>query len=155
LFLSEGQQDSLQYKLGTGPLSFFIRRLLVRYHRNYPSTCSAKCIDSDMNKLARRAIKYLILSGLILAPPSTWAQTEGEASQGKAFAKAAWTQCHAVGKKQLRSPYRYAPRFRSVENTPSMTATTLHVSFETPHSSMPNLILRSATRKMSAPKSSA
>jgi mono/diheme cytochrome c family protein len=82
-----------------------------------------------------------------LAPPSIWAQTEGDASQGKTFAEAACSQCHAVGKKQLRSPYGYAPSFRSVENTPSMTAATLHVSFETPHSSMPNLILRSTDKE--------
>jgi len=52
-------------------------------------------------------------------------------------------KCHAVGRAQYFSPNRYAPSFYSLARTPGMTATKLHVWFETPHPSMPNLMLLS------------
>jgi mono/diheme cytochrome c family protein len=94
-------------------------------------------------------IRPVFLAGLILAgsSASVLAQTEGDARQGAALAQAACSQCHAVGRNQVRSRNRYAPSFRSVARTPGMTATALHVWFETPHPSMPNLILRSTDKE--------
>jgi mono/diheme cytochrome c family protein len=90
-----------------------------------------------------------IFAGVVLAGSSVsaWAQTEDDARQGAAFAHAACSQCHAVGRNQVRSPNRYAPSFRSVARAPGMTATALHVWFETPHPSMPNLILRGTDKE--------
>lgn len=84
----------------------------------------------------------LIVAGLALMPHYARSQPEGDARQGENFAMAACSQCHAVGRKQFLSPNRYAPSFRSLAKSPGMTATKLHVWFETPHPSMPNLILR-------------
>jgi mono/diheme cytochrome c family protein len=94
-------------------------------------------------------IRPVILAGLVLAgsSASVWAQTQGDARQGGAFARAACSQCHAVGRNQVRSRNRHAPSFRSVARAPGMTATALHVWFETPHPSMPNLILRSSDKE--------
>lgn len=94
-------------------------------------------------------IRPVILAGLVLAgfSASAWAQAEGDARQGAAFAQAACSQCHAVGRNQVRSPSRYAPSFRSVARASGMTATALHVWFQTPHPSMPNLILRSTDKE--------
>jgi mono/diheme cytochrome c family protein len=92
-------------------------------------------------------IRTLVLATLALAPSCGWAQAEGDARQGEIFAQAACSQCHAVGARQLRSPNRYAPSFRVIARLPGMTATALHVWFETPHPSMPDLMLRSADRE--------
>jgi mono/diheme cytochrome c family protein len=88
-------------------------------------------------------IRTLIIAGLVLMPHGATSQTEGDARQGENFAEAACSQCHAVGRRQFLSPNRYAPSFHSLAKSPGMTATKLHVWFETPHPSMPNLILRS------------
>jgi mono/diheme cytochrome c family protein len=90
-----------------------------------------------------------ILAGLILAGSAVcaWPQEPRDPRQGEAFAKAACSQCHAVGRKQLHSPNRYVPSFRTVAKMPGMTATALYVWFETPHPSMPNLMLRRADRE--------
>jgi mono/diheme cytochrome c family protein len=85
----------------------------------------------------------LILAGLVLVPHGARSQPQGDTRQGENFAKAACSQCHAVGRKQAPSPNRYAPSFHALARSPGMTATKLHLWFETPHPSMPNLILRS------------
>ena len=89
----------------------------------------------------------VVIAALIVTPHSAGAQTEGDARLGESFAEAACSQCHAVGSKQIHSPNRYAPSFSSLANSPGMTATSLHVWFETPHPSMPNLILRSGDKE--------
>ena len=94
-----------------------------------------------------KIIRALIIAGLVLMPNLARSQTGGDARQGENFAKAACSQCHAVGRKQTFSPNRYAPSFYSLARSPGMTATKLHVWFETPHPSMPNLILRSADKE--------
>jgi mono/diheme cytochrome c family protein len=94
-------------------------------------------------------INSMLFAGLVLAGSNVnaWAQAEGDARQGAAFAQAACSQCHAVGRNQVRSRNRNAPSFRSVARAPGMTGTALHVWFETPHPSMPNLILRSTDKE--------
>lgn len=87
-------------------------------------------------------IRPLIVAGLVLLPHSARSQAGGDARQGENFAKAACAQCHAVGRTPHLSPNRYAPSFYSMAYSPGMTATKLHVWFEIPHPSMPNLILR-------------
>jgi mono/diheme cytochrome c family protein len=94
-------------------------------------------------------INSAIFAGLILAgsTASVWAQEVGDVRQGAAFAQAACSQCHAVGRNNIRSPNRYAPNFRTVARAPGMTTTALHVWFQTPHPSMPNLILQSTDKE--------
>jgi mono/diheme cytochrome c family protein len=97
-------------------------------------------------------MKYRLVSAaavlLILGAPAAFAASdEGDARQGAALAEAACSQCHAVGRNQVRSPNRYAPSFRNVARAPGMTATALHVWFQTPHPSMPNLILRNSDKE--------
>jgi len=79
--------------------------------------------------------------------PRALAEQGSEIDQGRAFARAACSQCHAVGPNERYSPNRYAPSFRLLARTPGMTATALDVWFQTPHPSMPNLILREGDRE--------
>jgi mono/diheme cytochrome c family protein len=95
-----------------------------------------------------KRMRPVILAGLILSGSTVcaWSQEPGDPRQGEAFARAACSQCHAVGRNDLRSPNRYVPSFRNVAKSPGMTATALFVWFEIPHPSMPNLILRRADK---------
>jgi cytochrome c2 len=70
-------------------------------------------------------INSAIFAGLILAgsTASVWAQEVGDVRQGAAFAQAACSQCHAVGRNNIRSPNRYAPNFRTVARAPGIDLT--------------------------------
>lgn len=65
----------------------------------------------------------------------------GQPAKGFALARQVCSVCHAIDKTQARSPNDAAPRFEVIANVPGMTATALTVALQTPHRSMPNLVL--------------
>jgi mono/diheme cytochrome c family protein len=71
--------------------------------------------------------------------------TATAASRGLAFAKASCASCHAVDAGQAASPNADAPTFGAIANSPGMTKLALDVFLHTSHSTMPNLIIESAT----------
>ena len=71
------------------------------------------------------------------------AQAPGDPQKGSALAQRFCAECHAVGKRDVSSPNSEAPSFTAVASTPGMTAMALNVFFQTPHRTMPNLILES------------
>ncbi len=79
--------------------------------------------------------------GLMAAAGPGAAQETGDPVKGVQFARAACYQCHAVEKGQDRSPNRAAPSFSRIAADPRMTALALHVWFQSPHPTMPNLML--------------
>ena len=90
-----------------------------------------------MNLLSFAAIAGLAL--MTVAPCA--AQETGDPMKGAQFAQAACYQCHAVARGQDRSPNPAAPSFSSIAADPRMTALALHVWFQSPHPTMPNLVL--------------
>ena len=74
------------------------------------------------------------------------AQPLGDPQKGSALAQRFCAECHAVGKRDGRSPNSEAPSFTAVASTPGMTAMALNVFFQTPHRAMPNLILKTDQR---------
>lgn len=71
------------------------------------------------------------------------AQESGQAEKGLALAQQVCAECHAIGKRQARSPNPAAPRFETIANVPGMTAIALNVALQTSHRAMPNLMLDS------------
>jgi mono/diheme cytochrome c family protein len=71
---------------------------------------------------------------------------EGNAGDGLAVAQQTCAICHAIRKGQL-SPNASAPTFEAIANVPGMTAIALQASLQTPHRSMPNLILSTDERR--------
>ena len=83
------------------------------------------------------------LAGLILAAllqPAT-AQELGDARNGLTYASQVCAECHAVRVDQTASPNARAPRFEAVANSRGMSEMALRVWFQSPHPSMPNLVL--------------
>ena len=72
---------------------------------------------------------------------STVAEESGDARNGLALAQRVCAECHAVRDGQRASPKAQAPSFTTVANTPGMNAMALEVWFQTPHPTMPNLML--------------
>ena len=71
---------------------------------------------------------------------------EGNVSDGLAVAQQTCSICHAIRKAQP-SPNVNAPTFEAIANVRGMTAIALQASLQTPHRSMPNLILSADERR--------
>ena len=87
----------------------------------------------------RRTLVLLIfafLSGISLAQ----AQDTLDARQGRTFAQRVCAGCHGIVP-GAPSAIAGAPNFYTVASTPGMTELALRVALETPHRSMPNLML--------------
>jgi mono/diheme cytochrome c family protein len=70
------------------------------------------------------------------------AQELGDAKSGLSYAEGVCAECHAVKKGERVSPHERAPAFEVVANSRGMTEMALRVWFQSPHPSMPNLMLR-------------
>ena len=69
----------------------------------------------------------------------------GDTKSGLEYAEAVCAECHAVKKGERVSPHERAPAFELVANSRGMTDMALRVWFQSPHPSMPNLVLREKT----------
>jgi len=79
--------------------------------------------------------------------PSAAAQEGGSASKGLAYARTHCAECHAVERTEGPAPQGRAASFAAIANTSGMTAMALSVWFQTPHPTMPNLIIPEADRR--------
>ncbi len=68
----------------------------------------------------------------------------GDPERGHAYAEAHCTECHAIDRGDYDSPFYGAPPFSAVANVPAMSELALFSFFQTPHPTMPNLIVPSA-----------
>ncbi len=84
-----------------------------------------------------------IVASAVLANVPAGAQEAGQAGKGLALAQRDCAECHAIDKRQVRSPNPAAPRFEAVAKSPGMTAIALTVALKTSHRTMPNLMLDS------------
>lgn len=89
-----------------------------------------------------RYLIALVLTCAFGAFAQTGAQEPADANSGRIFAKGVCAECHAVSTGQVASPVIAAPSFRSIANSPGMSRTALIVWFQTPHPTMPNLMLK-------------
>jgi len=69
------------------------------------------------------------------------AQAPGDVRKGELLALSVCAQCHAVRPGQLRSPDPMAPNFTSIAMTLGMTDRALRVWLQSPHPTMPNVVL--------------
>ena len=63
------------------------------------------------------------------------------AEQGLAYAEEQCSSCHSVSGGPEFSPNLAAPTFEELANTPGMSRLAFGVFLQTPHASMPNLII--------------
>jgi mono/diheme cytochrome c family protein len=84
-----------------------------------------------------------IAIGVALSLGASWAQAQeiGEPQKGLAVAQRLCADCHAVVRKDARSPNPDAPRFEVIATSPGMSSTALFAMLQTSHRTMPNIIL--------------
>jgi mono/diheme cytochrome c family protein len=69
------------------------------------------------------------------------AQESGAVLTGHLVAQRLCAECHAVERRQVRSPARSAPTFEAVAAISGMTPMALRVALATSHRTMPNVML--------------
>jgi cytochrome c2 len=90
----------------------------------------------------RPLITASVLSIMVVAGSHLAAGQElGEASAGYDYASKICSGCHAIQKGANASPNGKAPAFEAIANTRGMTEMALRVWFQTPHPTMPNLMM--------------
>ena len=85
---------------------------------------------------------WLLAAAMVIAGSGTaGARDYGDRVRGLAFAKETCAECHAVRAEDLLSPVAEATSFEEVANTPGMTRIALTAFLQTPHPTMPNLVI--------------
>jgi mono/diheme cytochrome c family protein len=69
------------------------------------------------------------------------AQETGDPRLGLEVATEACASCHAIHRVEDRSPNPNAPPFAHIADVPGMTAIALQVALQSPHKTMPNVML--------------
>lgn len=87
--------------------------------------------------------KNLMIGSALLTMCSSGvaAQDRGDASAGLEYAKSVCAECHGVEAGDKDSPDGKAPTFEAIANTSAMTGRALAVWLESPHPSMPQIIV--------------
>ena len=86
-----------------------------------------------------RAFKLALPLLLLVAGPA--GAQSGDPEAGHELARSFCAECHAVDGDEFESPNPDSPPFRSIARKPEMTELALTVFFQTPHPSMPNIIV--------------
>ena len=95
-------------------------------------------------RAAARAPARLACAAICIAVPwarSAVAQDYGDPEKGLRFAQRICAECHAVLPTQPISPLPRIATFKTIANTPGLTGTALAVWLQSPHPTMPNLVL--------------
>jgi mono/diheme cytochrome c family protein len=87
------------------------------------------------------AVVALSVAQLATHVSAVSAQETGDARKGAVLAQSICAQCHAVGNGESRSPNAKAPTFASVAATRGMSEMALRVWLQSPHPTMPNIML--------------
>jgi cytochrome c len=93
-----------------------------------------------MNRIAWLMLSLSVASSQLLMGQA-WAQDADDAKAGQALARQICSECHAVDRTQPLSPNPAAPRFETIANVPGMTGAALSAALQTPHRTMPNVML--------------
>jgi mono/diheme cytochrome c family protein len=100
---------------------------------------------NEEHLLMKRAICLAAFLALSAVGPGR-AQV-GAPQEGRALAQEVCSECHAIGRGQVRSPNARSPAFSELATTPGMTPVALMVALTTPHAGMPMFMLTADQRE--------
>ncbi len=81
---------------------------------------------------------------LLVAVPTAQAVELGDPARGLAYARVNCAECHAVEPTETVGPFEEVPAFREIANTPGISELALVSFFQTPHPTMPDIVVPSA-----------
>jgi mono/diheme cytochrome c family protein len=85
-------------------------------------------------------ITILLTAGPMAAPALS--DEIGDVQRGLEYAQATCASCHGILYEDTASPEPASPTFKTVADTPGITRTALSVFLQSPHPTMPNLIVQ-------------
>jgi mono/diheme cytochrome c family protein len=94
-----------------------------------------------MTHTARLIGSITIVGTLLTGAPACAQET---ANAGLVLARQLCSECHAVERAPARSPNPASPPFATIANVPGMTGMALSAALQSPHRSMPNVMLDSS-----------
>jgi mono/diheme cytochrome c family protein len=71
----------------------------------------------------------------------------GNVQEGRVLAQQVCSECHAIGRGQVRSPNARSPTFSELATAPGMTSVALMVALTTPHAGMPMFMVTADQRE--------
>ena len=83
----------------------------------------------------------IFAAGFLLTTTALATDLPGDAVAGEKMARGLCAQCHWVAEDQKHFPVEDAPAFQDLAENPAITELALRAFFQTPHRSMPNLML--------------
>lgn len=83
----------------------------------------------------------LCFVAILITIPRVAAQEDGNVRRGLAFAEANCASCHGVRPDAVGSPRTGVATFKTIANTPGMSAMALSVWLQSTHREMPNFII--------------
>ncbi len=86
-------------------------------------------------------MRVLLAAVMVLMAGPAFAQQLGDPVKGLAYARQACAECHATDLGDMDSPAFDVPSFQEIADTPGISEVALISFFQTPHPSMPNLIV--------------
>jgi len=93
-----------------------------------------------------RIVCKVAVTALVVLPGTAEAVELGDPQLGLAYARENCAECHRVELGGAVSPSPIIPSFESIANKLGMTARALNVWMQTPHPTMPNLIIPTEER---------
>jgi mono/diheme cytochrome c family protein len=93
-----------------------------------------------VTQMARLIGPIAVLAAAFMGGPL---YAQDTANTGLILARQLCSECHAVERGPARSPNPASPSFESIANVPGMTPMALSAALQTPHRSMPNVMLDS------------
>jgi mono/diheme cytochrome c family protein len=96
---------------------------------------------TSANSSIARLIGLIIVLGALFTGGPLYAQDDANA--GLLLARQLCSECHVVERGPARSPNPASPSFETIANVPGMTAMALSAALQSPHRSMPNVMLDS------------
>jgi mono/diheme cytochrome c family protein len=94
-----------------------------------------------MTDITRLIGSIAIVATLFTGAPAGAQET---ANAGLVLARQLCSECHAVERAPARSPNPASPPFETIANVPGMTGIALSAALQSPHRSMPNVMLDSS-----------
>jgi len=80
---------------------------------------------------------------LVLTVGTAHAVELGDPARGLDYARVNCAECHAVEPTETLGPFEEVPTFREIANTPGISELALISFFQTPHPTMPDIIVPS------------
>ena len=103
-------------------------------------------LDRQASPIRALKVSQVVVMALALQSAPAASAELGDIPRGRAYAEAVCAQCHAVAPADMISPRSAATPFTVIAQLPGINERALAAFLQTPHASMPNLVVTGQER---------